>query len=142
MDTKQHAPHAPRHDLESIFYVLIYAITVFKGPERIRKNGDYDALSSIPVLEWFEMQYSFRHVARLRISHLCDFNNAILDKMEDYFQPLFPFLRKLVHAFFPDHLSSDNNYDNKMNSRMMINLFNDEYNRLKMMEGRKRGSEI
>jgi hypothetical protein len=150
MDT-QHAPHAPCHDLESIFYVLIYAITIFKGPDRTRKIEDYDALSSIPVLEWFEMEYSFRHMARLRIGHLCDFNNAILNKMDGYFQPLFPFLRKLVHAFFPDHHSTANDYNNKMNAQMMIDLFNEEYNKLKASESKqsvqmtergKRGSAI
>ena len=130
MNTKE---HSARHDLESIFYVLIYMTTVYKGPESIRQNKDYDAFSSIPVLEWFEMRHTFRQMARLRLGHLCDFDNAILHKMDDYFQPLFPFFKNLLRAFFPDCLCSDN-YDNGMTYEDMTKLFNDEYNRLKELE--------
>ena len=130
MNTK---PHAARHDLESIFYVLIYVATTYKGPENIRKQEDYAVWSSIPVREWFEMQHSFRKMAHLRMSHLCNFKGAILHKMDDYFQPLFPFLKNLLRAFFPDCLASEN-YDNRMTYEEMTKLFNDEYNRLKELE--------
>jgi hypothetical protein len=131
MNTK---PHAARHDLESIFYVLIYVATTYKGPENIRKQKDYAVWSSIPVREWFEMQHSFRKMARLRMSHLCDFKGAILHKMDGYFWPLFPFLTNLLNTFFPEHPSTDNDYDNRMTSSTMIDLFNDEYNKLKELE--------
>lgn len=131
MNTK---PHAARHDLESIFYVLIYVATTYKGPENIRKQEDYAVWSSIPVREWFEMQHSFRKMARLRMSHLCDFKGAILHKMDGYFRPLFPFLTNLLNTFFPEHPSTDNDYDNRMTSSTMIDLFNDEYNKLKELE--------
>src|ERR1700678_4287592 len=76
------------------------------------------------------MQHSFRKMARLRMSHLCDFKGAILHKMDGYFRPLFPFLTNLLNTFFPEHPSTDNDYDNRMTSSTMIDLFNDEYNKL------------
>jgi hypothetical protein len=125
--------HAGNHDLESIFYTLIYALTAFKGPGIRRNQSDMDALSSIPVLKWFDtsiMDNSFKDMARLKMGHLSDFEDTILSKMDDYFQPLSPFLKTLFHEFFP---TRDYRY-NQMTHEKMITLFNDEYARLKVID--------
>ena len=43
-------PHEGCHDLESIFYTLIYVLTIFKGPGVMRMKLDYDMLSSNPSI--------------------------------------------------------------------------------------------
>ena len=129
-------PHAGNHDLESIFYALIYALTVFKGPGARRKQHDIDALSSIPLLKWFDahmMDNSFKDMARLKMGHLADFENTILSKMDDYFQPLSPFLQTLLHEFFPTREYRSN----QMTHKKMIALFDQEYARLKVVEANK-----
>lgn len=125
--------HSANHDLESIFYVLIYALTIFKGPDSMRKQADYNELSSIPVLDWFRVQslgHSFRDMARMRMGHLADFEGSIVKKMHNFFRPLFPFLNNLFLNFFPDR----DYLRNQMNHLKMIELFNAEYDKLKAME--------
>jgi hypothetical protein len=126
--------HAGKHDLESIFYALLYALTTFKGPAELRTKQDFIELSSRPpVLDWFEinvLRSSFNKLACTKIGHLFDFEKGILKKMDPYFNGLRPFLRTLFNATFPDgphrscHLSHD----------MMINLFDVEYKRLLALE--------
>jgi hypothetical protein len=125
--------HAGNHDLESIFYALIYALTAFKGPGIRRSQIDIAALSSIPVYKWFDnysMNNSFKDMARLKMGHLSDFEHTILSKMDDYFQPLSPFLTTLFHEFFPTR-----DYRcNQMTHDKMIALFSNEYARLKAID--------
>jgi len=126
--------HEGCHDLESIFYSLIYALTIFKGPGVMRLEADYKTLSSMPpVLEWFnlqEMDHSFNAMARRKMGHLCDFDVSIVGKMDSYFQSLAPFLQDLLDAFFPNSKF----LDNKMTHSKMIELFDGEYTRLKAYE--------
>jgi hypothetical protein len=127
-------PHEGCHDLESIFYTLIYLLTIVKSPGVMRTQMDYDILSSHPpILKWFDvtaMDNSFKDMARLKMGHLCDFDGSILAKMDSYFQPLTPFLLGLLDAFFP----TSKFLDNKMTHSKMIELFDTEYTRLKGME--------
>lgn len=126
--------HQGRHDLESIFYTLIYALTVLKSPGVMRLKADYKTLSSRPpILEWFdlqEMDHSFNAMARRKMGHLCDFDVSIVGKMDRYFQPLAPFLQDLLDTFFPNSKF----LDNEMTHSKMIELFNGEYTRLKAYE--------
>jgi len=123
--------HEGCHDLESIFYVLIHVLTIFKGPGVVRTEEDYKKLSSMPpVLEWFDfesMDHSFNRMARQKMGHLSDFKAGILRRMDSYFQPLAPFLQGLFDAFFPNF----DYFDNKMTHSKMIELFDGEYKRLK-----------
>src|SRR5271155_4851867 len=80
--------HEGCHDLESIFYTLIYVLTISKGLGCLRSQADYNMLSSMPyVLKWFDLQpmdYSFNKMAHLKMGHLCDFDLGILEKIDHY----------------------------------------------------------
>lgn len=129
-------PHEGCHDLESIFYVLIHTLTIFKGPGALRPKADYKKLPSMPpVLDWFDLQsmdHTFNRMARHKMGDLCDFKAGIVGKMHSYFQPLAPFLQGLFDAFFPN--SHFDYFDNKMTHSKMIELFEGEYKRLKANE--------
>lgn len=114
--------------MESILYTLIYVLAVFKGPRNLRVQQDYDLSRSSPsVFEWFDykrIQQSLRYVARSKMGHFHDFDNAILNKMDPYFHSLKPFLRSLLVAAFP---TRDYRY-------WMIKLSDDQYHVLKRLE--------
>jgi len=120
--------------LESILYTLLYALTVSKGPRRLRIQQDYDLLrSGASVLKWFDdkmIRQNLRDVARRKLGHLIDFDATILSKMDPYFDPLKPFLRSLVVAAFPPQ---DYRYC-QMSHETMIKLFDDQYRVLKRLE--------
>ena len=125
--------HQGKHDLESIFYILIYARTVFKGPRSLRVQQDCDLSRSTPsVLKRFDYKItrqSLKDVARLKLGHLAKFDDTILSKMVLYFNPLKPFLRSLVVAASP---TRDYRYC-QMSHETMIKLFNDQYHVLKRL---------
>ena len=129
--------HAGKHDLESIFYSLLYALTTFKGPGQLRNN--YSELSSVPIFNWFNHQilnHSFKEMGRLRMGHLADFQGSIIKKISKYFSPLLPFLQELFVAFFPDRDYLQNN----MTHAKMIQLFNKQYEQLRESEEKAKTS--
>ena len=69
--------HSAKHDLESLFYVLLYISTLYSGPQQKMGAAELrQAHSSVPILEWVEpeaFQKSFRYMGRLKISHLSTF---------------------------------------------------------------------
>lgn len=67
------------------------------------------------------------------MGHLADFEGSIIAKIDLYFGPLFPFLRRLFTEFFPgrDYLH------NHMTHTKMIELFTEAYNGLKDQEAQE-----
>jgi hypothetical protein len=126
--------HQGKHDLESIFYALLYELTVFKGPSSLRTATDYATLSSFPsVLDWFDlsvMQGSFNKMAHIKIGYLSDFQRAIVNKMDPYFNGLCPFLQSLFKATFLNNL----HHCSHLTHDVMIDLFNNEHERLLALE--------
>ena len=57
--------HSAKHDLESLFYVLLYISTLYSGPQQKMGAAELQqAHSSLPILEWVKpeaFQKSFHY---------------------------------------------------------------------------------
>lgn len=102
--------HKPKHDLESLFYVLIYICTNLKGPRNmVRTKAEVlKEHSSVPLYDWFDMDASFRSLGRTKAGQFDTFQESILDKFSPYFADLAPCVMKLFRAFFPSGKEWDN----------------------------------
>lgn len=97
--------HEARHDLESLFYVIIYCATMLKGPHQCwRVEDDFKSYTSVPLKDWFGLQgmeRSYAHMGRVKMGHLEDFEGSIVGKMDKYFSPLFLGIQTLRDVAFP-----------------------------------------
>ena len=119
--------HEVKHDLESLFYVVIYCATMLKGPHGSwRVDEDFKSYTSMLMKEWFSlagMEFSYAHMGRLKLSHMEDFDRSIIQRMDRYFSPLFPGFQALRDAAFP---LQKNTYVNcQLDYKPMIATFNE-----------------
>lgn len=90
--------HEARHDLESLFYVILYICTYMCGPGKQRLDHRVPPPSlTIPVLEWSARE-SRRSASRRKILHMVLFEELVLDKLNAYWDDFKPYLRRL-HAY-------------------------------------------
>jgi hypothetical protein len=92
--------HAAHHDLESLFFVLIYICTNLSGPGTIRTRQELDVISSIPLSAWFKASSSLREVGIAKAGALCDIETNILKSFAPYFEDLKPSIGKLFEAIY------------------------------------------
>lgn len=118
--------HSPKHDLESLFYVLLYISTFFTEPHHRLQSAHLRKIhSSVPLLEWVDPEaYSktFRSMGCLKTGHMANFESAIIAKIAPFFRPIASHLIKLRDAFFPSHLK--NAYrNNQITYTSMVEIF-------------------
>jgi serine/threonine protein kinase len=94
--------HASHHDLESLFFVLIYICTNLSGPGTIRTREELQLHSSIPVSAWFKTSYSLRQVGIAKAGAFCQFEDNILKPFAPYFEDLKPCILKLFNEIYTD----------------------------------------
>lgn len=92
--------HAAHHDLESLFFVLIYICTNLSGPDAVRTREELKVHSSIPLCEWFNVSASLRQIGTYKAGALCQFDESILKCFAPYFDDLKPCISKLFHAMY------------------------------------------
>ena len=98
----EHIKQKPVHDLESMFYVLLYIFTCFAGPNGLKRTAeDIGQLSSMPILQWFGRHQRYRDLADLKFAHLSSFNQRFKEKISPYFKDLWPLLVSLWDVLFP-----------------------------------------
>jgi hypothetical protein len=90
----------PTHDIESIFYVLLWICMTFKGPGNLERTDEDTKGFSMPINEWFNL-HRFRTLSDLKSAHMGRFNNALLRKFDPYFHELRPCLSALLDLLFP-----------------------------------------
>jgi hypothetical protein len=93
-------PHAAHHDLESLFYVLIYICTNLSGPGTIRTREELKVHGSIPLTAWFKASYSLNEIGISKSGALCDIKSHILRSFAPYFEDLKPCVMKLNNAIY------------------------------------------
>jgi hypothetical protein len=91
--------HEPRHDLESLLYVILYMCTYTTGPGIMRKVANVLAIT-IPLGRWFKKEY-VKEIGRSKIGHMGTFEDAIISKFDEYWADFVPFVRDLIKACFP-----------------------------------------
>jgi hypothetical protein len=102
MDGPQVA-HRPHHDLESLFYVLIWICVNYIGP-RGKKRADWDIFKKAePLGRWVDPYKDFKEVAEIKFGQFgpdMAFERQILGLFSDYFHELRPCCTDLRGIFF------------------------------------------
>jgi len=97
----------PTHDLESIFYVLLYICTLYKGPDSMKRSlGDMDEMSSVAINDWFVMHKRFRDLADKKRGQLSQFESCFLSRFPPYFHDLRSCMSHLWDVLFPSPTGS------------------------------------
>lgn len=95
--------HDIHHDLESIFYVLIWVCCLMDGPE-VECSDPFFLL----VREWCNMDLKLHKLGLIKLSHLANFEGSILDNFMTYWHDFKPFMRQLKSAFWPKSFETPN----------------------------------
>ena len=94
-----------KHDLESLFYVLLYICTFYSGPHaRIKPADLLQSHTSVPLMEWVDpsaFSRTFRSLGLLKLSHMINFKTTIVAKISPFFRPIIPGLFTLHGKLFP-----------------------------------------
>lgn len=96
--------HDLRHDLESIFYVLIWVCSHMEGPETERSDPH-----SLPIREWCSMDVNLRKLGLIKLSHIADFEDSILGHFTPYWHDFKPYVRQMAEEFWPTTYQKPNN---------------------------------
>ena len=92
----------PAHDLESMFYILLYICLLFKGPGNTKKTAsDWAHLPSMPITEWFGVHQRFRDLADKKAAHLLEIDTRFFDRFPAYFMDLCNCMSQLWNVLFP-----------------------------------------
>ena len=112
--------HGSEHDLESLFYVLIWICTNQAGPNGLPRT-DLQFDKDIPVLNWIDPARSYRQVAQEKVGQCAVskiFESDILSFYHGYFEDLKECSRQLRVLFF-------NNMEKKATHDEMLVIFQD-----------------
>ena len=92
--------HTPQHDLESLFFVLIYLCTNLSGPGAIRTQEELRQHSTIPLSAWFNVAASLHQLGTNKAGALCFFEENIVRCFSPYFDELQPCIRNIFKAIY------------------------------------------
>ena len=93
--------HKPRHDLESVFFVLVYLCTNLSGPGAPRLLEEIQKLKSLPITAWFSPTLSIQQLGIDKLGDMLLFDQRILPYFSPYFQDLQHCALELCKLFFP-----------------------------------------
>jgi hypothetical protein len=95
----------PAHDLESVFYVLLYFCMQYKGPGMCRDKTDINKLTSYCIGTWFEPN-TFDILALRKRDHLEDISKRFVAKFDPYFADLSDCMLQLWDVLFPPDMTA------------------------------------
>jgi len=93
--------HKIEHDLESLFYVLLYICTMYEGPGN-RNSGDRTEFEH-PFGDWIDETTSWKLIATARMAaflHPTLAHDKVFKHVHAYFAPLLPLLHALCNTIF------------------------------------------
>jgi Fungal protein kinase len=94
--------HELRHDLESILYVILWICTSMEGPGIERRIVD-PLFLNLPLHMWFDKDADIRRLGYIKLGQIVDAERAIFRNFPPFWNPLKPFIKQLLKAFFPVH---------------------------------------
>jgi Fungal protein kinase len=94
--------HRPSHDLESLFYVLVYICTNLGGPGTPRTLEELLDFTSLPIAAWFVPETSFEGLATSKLGLAHAFEKRIVDRFSPYFTDIKPCVMELFRAMYPN----------------------------------------
>lgn len=118
--------HLPSHDLESLFYVLVFICTNLGGPDTPRSLEDLLEFTSLPIAAWFVPETSFEGLATNKLGIAHAFEKRIADRFAPYFADIKPCVMELFRAMYPNgpQIKSALTHDR------MIEIFNETLEKL------------
>jgi hypothetical protein len=88
--------HCLRHDLESLYFVIIWICSHMEGPEVERKKT-----ADLAIRKWSDMEAPLKHLGHVKLAHIDDMKDTILPEITSYWEDFKPFIWELKNAFFP-----------------------------------------
>jgi hypothetical protein len=90
----------PKHDLESIFYVLLYFCTMFVGPgDQEREQNSMTA--TIPLARWLIPDMELDLLFKRKFADVSFFDENVVPHIHPYFLDLKECLQELYDVMFP-----------------------------------------
>lgn len=96
--------HEPRHDLESIFHLLLYFFMMFKGAGQPRTDKDTKDYQTFVMYKWFQLGKNLKELADDKTSGLMTldrFRKHYVAKCDPYFDDLRPCMEDFYQLIFP-----------------------------------------
>ena len=94
--------HTSHHDLESLFFVLIYICTNLSRRCVTRTREELMVHSSIPLSAWFRTSFSLLDVGIAKAGAFCLFEENILKPFAPYFEDLKPCAFRIFKEMYGD----------------------------------------
>ena len=99
-DTPEEFTHAPRHDLESLFYVILAICTYVNAPGSLRSSTPIENERSLCVNEWWST-LDCHLLVRNKAQHITSMDKYILQRLPPYWKDFHQELRDLREAIWP-----------------------------------------
>lgn len=127
--------HHPRHDLESILYVIFYICTFTKGPGIPRTAKE---VTTLPLRKWFSHEEP-KDIGMLKLGHMATPEASITNHFTNYWADFAPFALQLVSVCFPGKTSQGN----QLTHKKMLEILQTAYAKVEEVadqgvDGRKR----
>ena len=95
--------HSAKHDLESVFHVLLYICTMYVGPGKLRINPGLDNATHL-FGNWLDKtDIDWHAIAALKSTAFSDpahTKNVVFKHVHPYFSPLVPMLNSLCDTVY------------------------------------------
>jgi hypothetical protein len=89
--------HKPRHDLESILYIIIYLCTYMEGPAAIKSAAATP--TSLHLNRWFTTD-DLKGIGVLKMGNITSADYTIICDFTPYWADFVPFIREMISACF------------------------------------------
>ena len=119
--------HHPRHDLESILYVIFYICTFTKGPGIPRTTDEVD--EDLPLRRWFRHEPP-KDISFCKLAHMSCPEETITNHFTNYWADFAPFARELASVCIPGKPS----LPNQLTHKKMLEILRTAYAQVKEIE--------
>jgi hypothetical protein len=102
--------HHPRHDLESILYVIFYICTFTKGPGIPRTTAE--VTENLPLRKWFSHEEP-KEIGLRKMAHMSNPELMITNHFTNYWADFIPFAQQLASVCFPQKTTLPNQLTHK-----------------------------
>lgn len=117
--TNQTFVHKPRHDLESILYIILYICTLVRGPGSLPLYElDITHHMSPPMCSWFRNN-GIREIGHRKLANIESYDITILPYFTAYWRDFVPFVKDLIMTCFPVKACLPNNFQYEQALRIL-----------------------
>ena len=119
----QNFTHHPRHDLESILYVIFYICTFTKGPGIPRTTSE--VTENLPLRKWFCHEEP-KDIGLRKIAHMSSPESMITNYFTNYWADFIPFATQLASVCFPHKTT----LPNRLTHKTMLEILREAYSQV------------